>query len=252
MINADVDRIVYQRPDGSTAPQRSSPFRFDTPVIQVLSHTVCSVSFLHQQMEDFSDDFGFVFVDDHILHRLVPLVHAAFVNQPVAVWNQPTAIYALLNHLRMLGLHTNRSLLAFARRLPEADVVQQFVHMIVKPLLAFPGAPHFDSLLNKPLNHKRSLIVASADAVKHEYQQNIKLVQHGALFDFNDGVTSICTDLVAGDAFFGNLIDYLPVRMRRCVFAAGQLLHGNVVMIHLAKGRNTVEAYDTFHSLTSY
>ena len=48
-----------------------------------------------------------------------------------------------------------------------------------------------------------------------------------------------------------NLIDNFPIRMRRSVFAAGQPLHGNVIMIHLPDGGNTVKANDSFQKITS-
>ncbi len=141
----------------------------------------------------------------------------------------------------MLGFYTYGCFFAFARCLPETDVVQQFVDMVVKPLLAFPCAPYFDSLLGEPLYHKWRFIVTPADAVKHENQQDIELMQNGALFDFNDGVAGVGADLLAGDTLFGNLINDLPVRVGRGVLAAGQFLHGNVIVIHLAEGGNTVQ-----------
>ena len=81
-------------------------------------------------------------------------------------------------------------------------MVEQFVDVIVESLLTFPGAPHFDSLLSKPLNHEGRLVIASADAVEHEYQQHIELVQNGSFLDLYDGVSGVGADLIARDTFF--------------------------------------------------
>ena len=42
--------------------------------------------------------------------------------------------------------------------------------MIIEPLLALSGAPDLNALLDKPLYHEGSFIVASAQTVKHENQ----------------------------------------------------------------------------------
>ena len=151
----------------------------------------------------------------------------------------------------MLGFHTDGRLLAFAGSLPEADVVQELVDVVIEALFTFTGAPNLNALLNKPLHNKGCFIVPPANAVEHENQQHIELVHDGSLLNLHNGIPVIGAYLVTGDAFFGNLINDLPVRVGRRIFAASQLLHGNVIMIHLADGRNTVEAYDSLHFLTS-
>ncbi len=47
--------------------------------------------------------------------------------------------------------------------------------MGIKPLLALHGAPYLNAVLDKPLNNKGGFIVPTAQAVKHEYQKNVKL-----------------------------------------------------------------------------
>ena len=48
-------------------------------------------------------------------------------------------------------------------------------------------------------------------------------------------------------ALFGNFLDNGPVLMRCRVFPASQLLHGNIVMIHLAQRGYTIQTYNAFH-----
>ena len=71
--------------------------------------------------------------------------------QLVAKWNVSTPILAILHHLYVLGLYTDGSLFAFARSLPESDIVQQLVHMVIEALFTFLGAPDLNALLHKPL-----------------------------------------------------------------------------------------------------
>lgn len=59
---------------------------------------------------------------------------------------------------------------AFPICLPETNIVQQFINVIVKSLLAFLGAPHLNAIFDKPFNYKWSFISNSSDAVEHENQ----------------------------------------------------------------------------------
>lgn len=69
---------------------------------------------------------------------------------------------------------------------------------------------------------------------------------YGSFFDFHDGIPGIGTNLVAGNPLFGDLIDDFPIRVGCCIFMAGQPLHGDVIVIHLAQRGNTVKANDPF------
>ena len=124
--------------------------------------------------------------------------------------------------------------------------------MVVKPLLAFLYAPDLDPLLDEPLHDERCFIFASSKPVKHENKQNVKFSKHSAPFNFNDGISGIGADLVARNPFFRNLINDLPVGMSRSVFTACSLLHGNVIMIDLPDGRDSVKADNSLHSITSF
>ena len=177
-LDADVYRIFDERPNACPPPKRCTSFGFDAALIQILRYPVCPVSVIGQQIEDFLDNLGFIFIDHQIPYRLILFVGTALMLQFITIRKVPAPVLAFLYHLTMLGLNADRSLFTFAGCLPEADVVQQFVHMVIKPLLTFAGTPHLDALLNKPLNHERRFIVASAQAVKHENQQDIELMKY--------------------------------------------------------------------------
>ena len=98
----------------------------------------------------------------------------------------------------------------------------------------------FDTLLNKPLDHERGLVVSAAEPVEHEYEQHVEFMVHRFLFDPDDGVAVIGADLVTRNAFLRDLFDYFPVRMGSGEFTAGDFLHRNIVVVHLADRGNAV------------
>ena len=69
MVNADVDRVVDDRPDACPAPETCSAFGLDPFFIQVLCDPVCAVPVIGQQVEDLFDDGCFILVNDQIPHR---------------------------------------------------------------------------------------------------------------------------------------------------------------------------------------
>ena len=158
------DRMLVPR-------QRVVPFFCLDPFsIQVLRDPVCAVTVIGQQVKDLSDDDCFIFVNDQIPHLLILFVCAALMLQLVAVRNMSSPVQTLLHHLGMLCFHTDGSLLAFAGSLPEADVVQELVDVVIEALFTFTGAPNLNALLNKPLHNKGCFIIPPANAVEHENQ----------------------------------------------------------------------------------
>ncbi len=117
--------------------------------------------------------------------------------------------------------------------------------MGVKPLLALHNAPDLNAVFGKPLNNEGGLVVLSPQAVKHEYQQNVKLALKRHPLDLLNGVPVLGRDLKAGNAFLGKLSDDLPVRLMLAIFMAALLLHGYIVFFHLPHRRDTVQAHHT-------
>ena len=130
--------------------------------------------------------------------------------------------------------------------MPVAYVVQQFINVIIETLLSLHRAPNLDAVLHEPLHHKGSFIVLSAQAVKHEYQQNIKLALQGHPLYLLYCVPFLGRDLEAGNTFLGKLLDDLPSRLTLDKLTAKLLLHGNVVFFYLSHRGNTVKTYHSF------
>ena len=82
----------------------------------------------------------------------------------------------------------HRRFLALPRRLPEADVVHQLVAVALDPLLAFVGAPHFNTMLDEPFQHKRRFALDAPQPVEHIDQQDIELSVAGCGSQFLDHI----------------------------------------------------------------
>ena len=147
----------------------------------------------------------------------------------------------------MLGANADRSLLTFAGSLPEADVVQELVHVGVEPLLTLAGRPDLDTLLHEPLHHEGRLVLPASQPVEHENEQHIELMLCCSLLDFHDSVSLIRADLIPGHSLLRDLVHDLPVRMGGCVLPAGQLLHRDVIVVDLPDGGDAVKANYSFH-----
>ena len=117
--------------------------------------------------------------------------------------------------------------------------------MIIKTLLALHGAPHFNILLDKPLNHKRRFIVLTAQAIEHEHQQNVKLALQGHLLYFLDCIPVLGGNLKARNTLFRKFLDDFPAGVLFTKLPAILFLHGNIVLVHLSNGRHPVQADNT-------
>ena len=155
--------------------------------------------------------------------------------QSVAKGNHSASEAALFRQLFHAGFGTHRGLDAFPGCLPIANVVQQFINVGVKPLLAFLGTPHFNTVFDKPFYNKRRFVLSAAQTVKHEHQQNIKLVLQSVPLNFLYGIPVLGRDLKPGNALFRKLPDNFPSGMLPNKFPARFLLHGNVIFFDLSK-----------------
>ena len=103
-------------------------------------------------MKYLPDNGCLVFIYHKVSHRLVLFVGSPLKLQAIAIRDEATTILSFLNHLGVLSAHADGGFLAFPGSLPEADIIQQLVNMGVESLLTFPGAPYFNTLLDKPLD----------------------------------------------------------------------------------------------------
>ena len=175
----------------------------------------------------------------YIKQLTVLFAYAPLLYQLIAIGRVTATKSALHNDLPQTGLGTNGGLDAFAGRLPVTDVVQQLVHMVIKPLLAFLGAPNLDAVVDEPFHNERCFVIAPAKAVKHENKKDVKGVQCRLALDFLYGVALLGGDLEAGHAFLGKLSNNVPTHLCGELMAS-LLLHGDVILFDLSNGRNTV------------
>ena len=207
---------------------------------QIAADTLGAVALINILLENQLDNFGLVRVYSKVTDRLVPLVLPALIFQPVAVGDLAASVVALLRQLTDTGLDTDRGFDALPGRLPVADIVQQFVNVSIKPLLALLGAPYLDAVLHKPLHHKGRLVIFAAQAVKHEHKQDVKCALQGQLLDFLHSVPVFGRNLEARNPFFGKLPDDLPSGLTLGKLPAILFLHGNIVLFYLSHSGNSV------------
>ena len=114
---------------------------------------------------------------------MIALVDPPALYKVIAIRSNAAFETALLHKLAQGGFCADRGLFAFPVRLPETNIVREFVGMIVKALLALLCAPDLYTILGKPLHHKGRFIVLAAQPVKHEHQQDVKLPLAGVFLD---------------------------------------------------------------------
>ncbi len=95
----------------------------------LLSHHSHKIPQNQKQKKPRSDHLGFILIDHQIPDRLVLLVGSAQELQPITIGQAAAAPLSIHDHLLVPGADTDRGFLTFAGSLPEADVVQEFIHV---------------------------------------------------------------------------------------------------------------------------
>ena len=122
-------------------------------------------------------------------------------------------IVSFLHHLTETRFCTDRGFLAFAVGLPEADIVEQLIDVIVKTLFAFLRAPDLYSVLDEPFHNERRFVRDTTDTVEHENEQNIELAFPGKFFYCLDLVAVLGAYFVTGNAVFLFLVYDIPAHL---------------------------------------
>ena len=141
---------------------------------------------------------------------VLALVDAATFHKVITIRRTAALEVSFFHKLPQAGTGTDRSFFAFAVCLPEADIVQQFVSVVVESLLTLLGTPYPDAVSYKPFYDKWRFICDASDTVEHEHQQNIKFALSGVFLDDLQLVTGFCADFVARHAFFLFFMDDDP------------------------------------------
>ena len=207
-----------------------------------------SIAFMHILVENNPNYGSFTLVDVQFIQFVLALVDAATFHKVITIRRTAALEVSFFHKLPQAGTGTDRSFFAFTVCLPEADIVQQFVSVVVESLLTLLGTPHPDAVSHKPFYNKRRFICDASDSIEHEHQQNVKLAFSGIILDDLQLVTGGSPDFVARYAFFLFLMDDDPA-LRFSELMASLSLHGQVsfmvgIEIHLLIGGNAVQAAD--------
>ena len=180
---------------------------------------------------------------------VLALVDAATFHKVITIRRISALKVTFFHKLAQTGAGSDGSFFTLAVCLPEADVVQQFVGVVVETLLTLLGTPYPDAVPYKPFHNKGSFICDTTDTVEHKHQQDVKLAPPGIVLDNLELVTGGGADFVTGHAFFLFFMNDDPA-LRLSEFVASLSLHGQVsfmvgIEIHLLIGGNAVQATDT-------
>ena len=205
-----------------------------------------AVALIHIFVKDNPHYGSFLLVDVQFVQFMLALVDTPTPYKVIAIRRISALEVTFFYKLAQTGAGTDGSLFAFSVRLPESDVVQQFVSVVVETLLTLLGTPYPDAVPYKPFHNKGRFICDTTDTVEHEYQQDIELALSGIVLDDLELVAGGGPDFVAGHAFFLFFMDDDPA-LRFSEFMASLSLHGQVcfmvgVEIHLLIGGNAVQA----------
>ena len=123
---------------------------------------------MHILVKDDPHNGGLGFVDSKLINLMLAFVETPAFDEIIAIGSNAALKTAVLNKLAEGSFGTDRSLFAFAVRLPKPDVVGELVRVAVKALFALLGAPDFDAVFYEPFHHKRRFVSDTPDAVKHK------------------------------------------------------------------------------------
>ena len=208
-----------------------------------------TIALIHILVKDNPHYGSFLLVDVQFVQFMLALVDTPTPYKVIAIRRISALEVTFFHKLAQTGAGSDGSFFALAVCLPEADVVQQFVGVVVETLLTLLGTPYPDAVPYKPFHNKGSFICDTTDTVEHEHQQNVELALPCIVLDDLQLVAGGGADFVTGHAFFLFFMDDDPA-LRLSEFVASLSLHGQVsfmvgIEIHLLIGGNAVQATDT-------
>lgn len=148
-------------------------------IVQIGSNVLRAVALIHILVKDNPHYGSFLFVDVQFVQFMLALVDTPTPYKVIAIRRISALEVTFFYKLAQTGAGTDGSLFAFSVRLPESDVVQQFVSVVVETLLTLLGTPYPDAVPYKPFHNKGSFICDTTDTVEHEHQQDVKLAPPG-------------------------------------------------------------------------
>ena len=214
--------------------------------VQISGNPLSAVTLAGVLVKNQTDNGSLFLVDLQVKKLMLFLVEPSAFHQIVAVGRKAALEVTGFHKLTQTGAGTDGGFLTFPIGLPEADVIEQLVRMIVEPLLPFPGAPNLNAVLAEPLHNEGRFVCDSADTVKHEYKEDVKLPSGSHGLDDLQFVPGFGTNLMPGHAFLLFLMDDCPAHLRGKA-VTGFSLHGNISLmvfgiVHLLARGYTVQA----------
>ena len=159
--NSRIEHIFKNAVDGRCR-DISAALITDSLFGQEIAKALRSIALKHALLKDKPHDLRLIRNDLQIINFLIALVRSSSIDGAIAVRDHPAGVVALFGELTDPRLGTDRGLDALTGCLLIADVVQELVHMGIKPLLSLGRAPYLNAILDKPLYNKRRLVVAAA------------------------------------------------------------------------------------------
>ena len=119
-------------------------------IVQIGSNVLRTIALIHILVKDDSHYGSFLLVDVQFVQFMLALVDTPTPYKVIAIRRISALEVTLLHKLTQTGAGSDGSFFAFAVCLPEADVVQQFVGVVVETLLTLLGTPYPDAVPYKP------------------------------------------------------------------------------------------------------
>ena len=195
--------------------------------VQISGNPLGSIALSDIFLEDDSDNRRFTLIDCQFKDLMPALVHTPAFHQIISIRSKPALESAPLDQLSEGGSGADRGFLTFPVCLPEADIVGEFVSVVVEALFSLLSAPDPDAVFHEPFHHKGHFVRDTANPVEHKHQQDIKPALPGVALDDLKLVAVLRPDFMAGHAILLLLMDDGPAFfLRKAV--AGFSLHGDV------------------------
>ena len=144
--NAHVGQVADHSSQAARMPALSRAGTVSS-IVQIGGNPLCAVTLVYIFIEDQPNDFGFLLVDMQFVEFVLALVDAATFHKVITIRRTAALEVSFFHKLPQAGTGTDRSFFAFAVCLPEADIVQQFVSVVVESLLTLLGTPYPDVAL---------------------------------------------------------------------------------------------------------
>src|SRR5699024_4665281 len=99
---------------------------------------------MHILVKDNADNSGLGLIESQLVNLMLALIHASAFHKVIAIGRNAALEASILHKLPQGGFGTDGGFFTFAVRLPEPDVVGEFVGVVVKPLFPLLGTPNPD------------------------------------------------------------------------------------------------------------